>query len=174
MTEANYELGRISSLKPDAVGEPGSRRFRILVESAEGEAAILWMEKEQLFNLGLALKGIIATVGIKQEYSESPIEDVSLPFTSTAHPIEFQVEELSVGYDEQSTLYIISAHTGQQVEGDQTALSLLANQQDIDAFADEAFEVCAAGRPQCPLCGNPIDKDGHICPRHNGHATIEG
>ena len=26
----------------------------------------------------------------------------------------------------------------------------------------------AAGRPPCPLCGNPLDPQGHICPRRNG------
>ena len=27
----------------------------------------------------------------------------------------------------------------------------------------------AAGRPPCPLCGAPLDPQGHICPRRNGH-----
>ena len=26
----------------------------------------------------------------------------------------------------------------------------------------------AAGRPPCPLCGLPLDPEGHICPRQNG------
>jgi hypothetical protein len=29
--------------------------------------------------------------------------------------------------------------------------------------------VLAAGRPPCPLCGLPLDRTGHICPRHNGY-----
>jgi uncharacterized repeat protein (TIGR03847 family) len=37
------------------------------------------------------------------------------------------------------------------------------------AFALRARRVVAAGRPPCPLCGNPLDPAGHICPRHNGH-----
>jgi hypothetical protein len=27
----------------------------------------------------------------------------------------------------------------------------------------------SAGRPPCPLCGLPLDTEGHICPRQNGH-----
>jgi hypothetical protein len=27
--------------------------------------------------------------------------------------------------------------------------------------------IVAAGRPACQWCGNPIDPDGHICPRMN-------
>ena len=36
------------------------------------------------------------------------------------------------------------------------------------AFADRADQVVAAGRPPCPLCGEPLDPQGHICPRRNG------
>ena len=37
------------------------------------------------------------------------------------------------------------------------------------AFAQRALAVVAAGRPPCPLCGLPLDADGHVCPRQNGH-----
>jgi len=32
------------------------------------------------------------------------------------------------------------------------------------AFAKRTHEVVGAGRPLCPLCGTPIDADGHDCP----------
>jgi hypothetical protein len=32
-----------------------------------------------------------------------------------------------------------------------------------------AARIVAAGRPPCPLCGAPLDPQGHICPRRNGH-----
>jgi uncharacterized repeat protein (TIGR03847 family) len=37
------------------------------------------------------------------------------------------------------------------------------------AFAQRALKVVQAGRPPCPLCGLPLDTDGHVCPRQNGH-----
>jgi len=37
------------------------------------------------------------------------------------------------------------------------------------AFVARASRVVAAGRPPCPLCGAPLDPQGHICPRRNGH-----
>ena len=37
------------------------------------------------------------------------------------------------------------------------------------AFVNRAIEVVAAGRLPCPLCGQPLDPQGHICPRRNGH-----
>jgi uncharacterized repeat protein (TIGR03847 family) len=36
-------------------------------------------------------------------------------------------------------------------------------------FADQATAVVLAGRPPCPLCGQPLDPQGHICPRKNGY-----
>ncbi len=30
-------------------------------------------------------------------------------------------------------------------------------------------QIVAAGRPPCPLCGLPLDPEGHVCPRQNGH-----
>jgi len=37
------------------------------------------------------------------------------------------------------------------------------------SFVNGALEVVAAGRLPCPLCGQPLDPQGHICPRRNGH-----
>jgi hypothetical protein len=33
--------------------------------------------------------------------------------------------------------------------------------------------VVSAGRPPCPFCGLPVDADGHLCPRMNGHRPAE-
>ncbi len=32
------------------------------------------------------------------------------------------------------------------------------------AFVDRTRQVVASGRPPCPLCGRPVDADGHVCP----------
>ncbi len=36
-------------------------------------------------------------------------------------------------------------------------------------FVRRAMGVVAAGRPPCPLCGEPLDPQGHFCVRRNGH-----
>jgi uncharacterized repeat protein (TIGR03847 family) len=36
-------------------------------------------------------------------------------------------------------------------------------------FVNRAIEIVASGRLPCPLCGQPLDPQGHICPRRNGH-----
>ncbi|HEX8940276.1 MAG TPA: DUF3090 family protein [Candidatus Limnocylindrales bacterium] len=41
--------------------------------------------------------------------------------------------------------------------------------RDALAFAERAARVVAAGRPPCPLCGAPLNPEGHLCPRRNGY-----
>ena len=33
------------------------------------------------------------------------------------------------------------------------------------AFAKRTLEVVGAGRPRCPLCGYPMNPEGHVCPQ---------
>ncbi len=42
------------------------------------------------------------------------------------------------------------------------------------AFAKRAHAVVAAGRQPCQFCGNPIDPQGHLCPRANGFKRTGG
>ena len=37
------------------------------------------------------------------------------------------------------------------------------------AFIERSLRVVAAGRPPCPICGRPLDPQGHLCPRKNGY-----
>ena len=41
------------------------------------------------------------------------------------------------------------------------------------AFAERADRVVRAGRKPCPLCAEPLDPDGHVCPRQNGYRRAE-
>ena len=36
-------------------------------------------------------------------------------------------------------------------------------------FASGALAVVQAGRPPCPLCGEPLEPTGHFCTRRNGY-----
>jgi uncharacterized repeat protein (TIGR03847 family) len=44
-----------------------------------------------------------------------------------------------------------------------------ATREQMLSFARHGAAVCAAGRPRCQFCGNPIDPEGHVCPAMNGH-----
>ena len=50
---------------------------------------------------------------------------------------------------------------------DRGHVRLYVTRSQAAAFCDHADELVAAGRPTCMWCGNPIDPDGHPCPRMN-------
>ena len=56
----DQDLGLVDSLTPESIGEPGQRTFKITATSSRGEA-IVWMEKEQLFQISVSVKQLTAT-----------------------------------------------------------------------------------------------------------------
>jgi uncharacterized repeat protein (TIGR03847 family) len=48
-------------------------------------------------------------------------------------------------------------------------LRVRINGSTARAFVKRTLAVVAAGRPPCPFCGNPLDPEGHVCPRANGY-----
>lgn len=58
---------------------------------------------------------------------------------------------------------------GQAEERDLGRVRFWATREQMLSLARHGALVCAAGRPRCPLCGNPIDPEGHRCPALDGH-----
>ena len=83
------------------------------------------------------------------------------------------VGSLGVGYDEPRDRIVVIASEAVEEERQEepaTARFHLTRGQAA-AFAERARELVEAGRPPCPLCSLPMDPDGHICPRTNGHVV---
>jgi uncharacterized repeat protein (TIGR03847 family) len=55
------------------------------------------------------------------------------------------------------------------VTADLDRLRVRLTPEETRAFIERAKRVVSAGRPPCPLCGQPLDPNGHRCPRHNGY-----
>ena len=177
MARAKVEFTRISRLEAEAVGEPGMRTFRILAES-ETSIAEVWLEKEQLFQLALAIHQLIATV----REGEDAALAASAPEAREADPltkIDFKAGRLGLRHADSHGMFVIEAY---DMEGpdllDEDApadVALWVRRSQAEAFADHALKVCAAGRPLCPLCGAPLDPrktPTHRCPRMNGNQAI--
>jgi uncharacterized repeat protein (TIGR03847 family) len=100
-------------------------------------------------------------------YPEQPFEPI------------FRVGQLILGYDEQEdrvwviakALMVTEEGTVIDPESDEVpAVRFVATRAQMKALCDHALEVVSKGRPTCPLCGRPIDREGHFCPRSDGHA----
>lgn len=162
-------------VKVEAIGEPGSRRFRMLA-IVDGTTSILWMEKQQLQALGMALSQLLEQlpdVGPLLDTSDYPIE------FDTSTRRQFRVGRMELGYDEQSDRLIVVAHDingddDDEDDDDEENLGApsfacrLTRAQGTEISADSAA-VVSAGRPRCPMCGVPMGPGIHVCAQQNGH-----
>jgi uncharacterized repeat protein (TIGR03847 family) len=165
MADEKTEFMRVENIRAEALGEPGQRTFRILVDGDAG-SAMMWLEKEQLFQLAVA---------INQLHASLPELDRSRPISEGAEGLggrlEFKVGRLVLGHEGSSERLIIDAHDVESDEEEQEpTVRVWAERLQLAKFAAHSLELCAAGRPLCPLCGGPMDPKGHTCPRSNGHA----
>ncbi|MBI4233841.1 MAG: DUF3090 family protein [Chloroflexi bacterium] len=166
MPEARHDLGLTARLNANATGAPGQRRFRLLVEAERGTAC-LWLEKEQLFQLALAIQQLLTSA--QQRTVQQPAPE---SLAGEGPSFDFKVERLALGHDEERDLFLLVAYEAATRRASRPILGLWATRQQLHSLAEEALEVCAAGRPLCQLCGGPIGPGPHICPRSNGHAAL--
>jgi len=178
--EAQYAFGPATRLQAQAIGEPGHRTFRLLVESDDGRAAALWVEKEQLQALGLAIEQLMAEFqggAAARPPRQPPIE------TFPPNPaVDFKVGRLALGQDESELetgpRYVLLVYdlegSGEEEETTTSPATFAtrATREQLRALSRNITEVVAAGRPRCPLCGEPMDAErAHTCVRSNGHRT---
>jgi uncharacterized repeat protein (TIGR03847 family) len=171
MPESRNDYGPVNRIAAEAFGEPGQRTFRLFTAN-EGEAASLWMEKFQLAQLGSAIGEQLNRVKALRS-AEAPTPDAARAYAGDP-ALEFRVAQMALGFDDRRGLFLLLAYAAEDVEesGSESrpTFSCQATPDQLRALAEQIEEVVAAGRPLCPLCGEPIDRAGHHCIRSNGHS----
>lgn len=164
-----WDFGRADSIESEAIGEPGNRQFRIRV-MAQLESASLWLEKEQVAALALALRRLLEQTKTTQE----PVEpEIVMGSSFPEMPdVDFRPIRLGMGHDDQATSISIFAYDEDAAEDANATptFSCQISRGQARAFAKQAEELVNAGRPVCVLCGTPLDETGHKCLRRNGHS----
>ena len=168
-SQAKYRLGALSKIGVESIGPPGQRTFKLTLQ-AGAASATLWLEKEQLFQLGTHIQGIVSSLSEqeRERVGEAPEPEWNAGITN----LDFKVTKLALGHDTSSNTLLFRAHDAED-DDEMATLSFWISLKQGEDLGEEALRVCAAGRPQCFLCGKPIDPDGHMCPRANGHAPLE-
>jgi len=101
--------------------------------------------------------------------SESPPTSLEL-----VGPIEeaWPVASLGLGWDDERQRVIVVAESVVEEEGAEGATARFAlTRAQAAAFVERAEGLMKAGRPVCPMCNQPKDPAGHVCPRSNGHVV---
>lgn len=158
---SSFELPEIDHLTTGAVGPPGQRVF-YLQASRGAQVVSLRLEKTQVAALVAYLAGMLADM---PPPGDLPTDlDLVEPVVA-----EWVVASLGVSYDEESDRVVIVAEELVE-EGEEAASArITATREQVAALSMRGAEAVAAGRPPCPLCGQPLDPEGHTCPRLNGH-----
>lgn len=160
-----------SRLEADAVGAPGSRRFRLLIEGRPG-AACLWMEKEQLQALGLAIDQLVAPLATLWDRTANPTVESTRAGDFPENPaIELQVGRLALGFNEEDKHFIVLVHDAEADPEGPATLTCRATRAQLRALSQAITALVSAGRPRCPLCGQPLGDGPHSCPGTNGHSV---
>ena len=169
MAGERHDFDLVQRLEPDAVGVPGQRRFRIVVQNGR-DTAFLWLEKEQLQALGLAVDQLIAPVkAIWSREGEGSAANRARTFDGRAS-VELKVGRLGLGYDESTQDYILVAHDVESDADDPPNFQCRCARSVISRLSESIASLTSAGRPRCPICGSPLDGSPHFCPGSNGHA----
>ncbi|MCL5947122.1 MAG: DUF3090 domain-containing protein [Chloroflexi bacterium] len=171
MAEAQFDFGLATRLDVDALGEPGRRTFRLLIRSGTS-AALLWIEKQQLVALGLALEQVLSQVAPQELQREMLSLPSGLVTDFPLNPqLEFRVGQLQLGHDPVNMQFQIIAgdSVGEEEEDRPPRLTVRLGYAMASRLSQQIAAVAAAGRPRCPLCGEPLGDEPHQCALSNGH-----
>jgi uncharacterized repeat protein (TIGR03847 family) len=174
---ASRELDPVTRLTADAVGEPGQRTFYLQAASGADQVTLL-VEKEQVRRLAENLETWLPELAAGRP--EDPAESAAAEAgeLALAEPLEpdFRVGQLQLSYDGERDRVVIVATELQAGEDEEPLVPpeplqvrLYVTRPQLRVLARHGAQVVARGRPLCPLCGNPLDPSGHICPAQNGH-----
>lgn len=174
---SSFDLPDVDRFAAGAEGPPGGRVF-YLQAATGGQVVTLRLEKAQVAALAGYLAELLADLP-----TPSP-EDIPEQ-TELVEPVvaEWVVGQLGVAFDESRDRMVIRADelalddddddaggAGAEVAvggGGSAQFSLTRPQ--VAGFVVQAASLVAAGRPPCPLCRRPLDPEGHMCIKTNGH-----
>jgi len=175
----SFDFTDIDRFTAGALGEPGSRVFYLQVTSL-GTVVSFRCEKQQVGALGTYLAGALRDLPAPDP--QALPEDLSLVEPVTP---EWVVGSMGMAYDERSDrLVLLAEELVVEEEGNPDApedpddlreessgasARFHLTREQASAFVQHAEDLVNAGRPPCPICGLPMNPDGHNCPRSNGH-----
>jgi len=162
MASISFDYAALSRITAGAVGEPGKRAFFLQLRAGTTLVSLA-VEKEQLRVLAARLEEVFAEVSAPAA-GKMPDMDLEQPIDSA-----WRVGLISLSYDEAAQDFEISLVELVEEGEDPATGHFHATVSQMQALAHHTLELVAAGRPPCTMCGGPIDHDGGVCPRLNGH-----
>lgn len=164
------------NITADAIGKPGQRVFYLQATSVDNTVTLI-IEKIQLQSLAFAVIKFLDD--LHKQYPELTVP--SGKYSETDHKITppvdpfFRVGEIGLAFDLVTDMICLTAKeiimesNALENENEINIVNFWCNREQIKSLANWGLDLVQRGRPICPLCQNPIDPNGHFCPKKNGH-----
>ncbi|MDQ0731978.1 DUF3090 domain-containing protein [Arthrobacter sp. B1I2] len=160
-------------------GVPGARTFYLQVRAGKQIVSIA-LEKQQSAQLAEKIDEILDQLITLEgnPFSVPTSTPIELIDNDQLEAVEeqFRTGAMTLGWDPATAQVVIEAYPIADADADVNDESLDENGAEVPemllvrmpvgtarAFAKRTREVVGAGRPACPLCGYPVDADGHVC-----------
>lgn len=159
------------------VGEPGDRMFFLQARTG-AQLVSVSMEKQQSAALAERIEEILDEL-MAEDGNPFSIPALAPDGLLDTDPLDQPVEEqfragaMGLGWDPATAQIVIETLPLTGDEEQETFDPSEVEPEEIlvvripvgtaRAFAKRTREVVNAGRPICPLCGFPMDADGHVC-----------
>lgn len=165
------------------VGEPGARTFFLQARDGRRVVSIV-LEKAQVAVLAERLGALLDELGRRGvelaatdgPEDTAPLDEplveafragpLSLTWDGDRERIIVEARELAEGEDAESGDPVEVADDN---EDGPDLIRVVMRPAAARGFAERAASIVGAGRPPCPLCGRPLEPQGHLCPRRNGY-----
>jgi uncharacterized repeat protein (TIGR03847 family) len=160
------------------IGQPGDRTFFLQARDG-GRIVSIVLEKVQVAVLADRLGDLLTELerrGVAAA-EERVVDDDTGPLDEPLNEA-FRAGSLTLGWDGEAERVLVEARAqpedGEEIDPDEDddededgpdLLRVRLTAEAAKSFAMRAARVVGAGRPPCPLCGAPLDPQGHICPR---------
>jgi uncharacterized repeat protein (TIGR03847 family) len=168
-----YDLNPVTRITTGAIGTPGKRVFYLQARHDEGLLTLL-VEKQQIQALAVGLEQFLKDLSEKYPDLPQAASEFSETEMELEQPIDpaFRVGQLGLAYDEPSDRLVLVARELQpegQEAGEASVARFWCTRQQIRSMCQWGLELASRGRPICGNCGEPMDPEGHFCPKSNGH-----
>ncbi len=173
MTEREIDIDPVTHITVDAIGQPGQRVFYLQAWQDERSYTLL-IEKIQVQSLAIGIEQFLAELSARfpelpeasREYDESKMH-----IQPPVDPV-FRVGEIGLAYDNDRDIVVLIAReilTDDLSPEDARTIRFWCTRSQLRALGNWGLEVASRGRPICPQCGQPMEPEGHFCPKKNGH-----
>jgi uncharacterized repeat protein (TIGR03847 family) len=172
MSGKEIDINPVTHITTDAIGEPGKRVFYIQAWKGD-EVVTLLVEKFQIQTLAIGVEQFLAE--IHQKFPDLPeasaeYDEDRMHIHPPVDPL-FRIGELGLGYDPEKDQVVLIAREivpeGRDPE-EARVVRIWCTRSQIRAMSRWGIELASRGRPLCPQCGEPMDPEGHFCPKKNG------